>query len=138
MRAFKLAALTAAALAVFAVLCALNGGLCFDGGENYTFYCGTSSKDCAVYTAENPRTERLFLKSVCGESCELQYENLESILEKYGGTVIFEEEFSDGINYYCTANLPYSVNLYGREINLHVCVRGDTAKIGSPIIFGGY
>lgn len=139
MRAVKLTGLAVAAILIFAALSVFQCRLCFDGGENYTFYCGTSSKDCKVVTAVySPAAERLLLKNVCGESYETHFDNLESILEKYGGKVVFKEEFSDGVNYYCSANLPYSVTLHGQEINLHVCVRGDRAKVGSPIIFGGY
>ncbi|MDE6586372.1 MAG: hypothetical protein K2K80_06815 [Clostridia bacterium] len=138
-RAVKLTILSIIAIALLACVCVLHNRLCFDGGENYTFYCGTSSKDCKVVTAQySAAAERLLLKNVCGESIEADFHGLESILEKYDGKVVFEEEFSDGVNYYCSANLPYSVYLNGQEINLHVCVRGDRAKIGSPIIFGGY
>ena len=139
MRAVKLTGLTVAALIILAIISVFQSRLCFDGGENYTFYCGTSSKDCKVVTATySAAAERLFLKNVCGESYETDFDGLESILKKYGGKVVFKEEFSDGINYYCSADLPYSVTLHEQEINLHICVRGNRAKIGSPIIFGGY
>ena len=46
--------------------------------------------------------------------------DLDGYLSSVGGEVIFVEELSDSVNYYCKANLPYSVILYGEEINLHV------------------
>ncbi len=113
--------------------------LCFSGGKNYTFYCGTSSADCReVVAAFNPEAEKLLLKDVCGESAEYENFDLGSYLEKVNGKVMFTETLSDSVNYYCSADLPYSVNLYGETINLHVCVRGNVAKVASPIIFGGY
>ena len=113
--------------------------LCFESGGAYTFYCGTSSADCKVVTVKSfAAFEKLRLKNVCGESTDYENLDLESFLESVGGKVLFTEEFTDGVNYYCSADLPYSVNLYGKEINLHVAVRGDTARVASPIIFGGY
>ena len=55
-----------------------------------------------------------------------------------GAEIIFTEELSDSVNYYCKANLPYKVKLYGEEINLHISVRENGVKVASPIIFGGY
>ena len=63
---------------------------------------------------------------------------MDGFLRKVGGEIVFVEELSDSVNYYCRADLPYSVNLYGEEINLHICVKQSGVKIASPIIFGGY
>lgn len=113
--------------------------VCFSGGENYTFYCGTSSADCReVRSTFNAELERLFLSDVCGESVEYQSFDLNSYLKQVNGKIIFTEELSDSINYYCTADLPYSVEISGYTINLHVCVKKDRIKVASPIIFGGY
>lgn len=113
--------------------------VCFSGGENYTFYCGTSSADCReVRPAFNAELERLFLKDVCGESVEYKNFDMGSYLKKVNGKIMFTEELSDSVNYYCTADLPYSVEINGYRINLHVCVRKDSVKVASPIIFGGY
>lgn len=126
-----------------AVICAaliiLPSRVCFEGGENYTFYCGTSSADCReVRSTLNAEVERLLLKSVCGESAEYKKLDMYSFLEKVNGKIVFTEELSDSVNYYCTADLPYSVNINGYKINLHVCVRKNSVKVASPIIFGGY
>lgn len=126
-----------------ALICAafvvLPSRVCFSGGQNYTFYCGTSSADCrevrAVFNAE---IERLFLADVCGESVEYENFDLKSYLKQVNGKIVFTEELSDSVNYYCTADLPYSVMIDGRTINLHVCVKKDSVKVASPIIFGGY
>lgn len=127
------------AAVILAAVAILPSRVCFEGGKNYTFYIGTSSADCKeVRSAFNAEVERLLLKGVCGESAEYDVFDLESFLKGVNGKVIFTEELADCINYYCTADMPYSVNLYGREINLHVCVRKNGAKVASPIIFGGY
>lgn len=113
--------------------------VCFADGENYTFYCGTSSADCReVRSTFNAEIERLLLADVCGESVEYKDFDLNSYLKKVNGKVMFTEELSDSVNYYCTADLPYSVEINGYKINLHVCVRKEGVKVASPIIFGGY
>lgn len=129
----------AAALLTVLAFAVLPPRVCFDGGENYVFYCGESSADCReVRVSFNADVERLLLSDVCGESAEYENFDLESFLKKVNGKVIFKETLSDSVNYYCAADLPYSVELYGHEINLHVCVKGNRARAASPIIFGGY
>lgn len=139
MRLARLLFLTISAVFVLAAVAIFPHNLCFQSGEAYTFYCGTSSADCKVVTVQSfAALEKLCLKNVCGESTDYENLDLENFLESVDGKVLFTEEFSDGVNYYCSANLPYSANLYGKEINLHIAVRGDTARVASPIIFGGY
>ena len=139
MQLLRLFFLTISAVFVLTVIAFLPQNLCFESGGAYTFYCGPSSADCKVVTVHNfAAAAKLGLKDVCGESTDYENFDLESFLKSVDGKVVIKEEFSDGVNYYCTANLPYSVNLYDKEINLHVAVRGDTARVASPIIFGGY
>lgn len=138
----RLAKITLTVVFAAAVICAtavLPSRLCFSEGKSYTFYCGTSSADCREYTvASGAALVRLTLSEVCGEAAVYNDIVLDEFLKKVGGEIVFCEELSDSVNYYCTADLPYSVNLYGKEINLHVCVRKDGVKVASPIIFGGY
>ena len=82
--------------------------------------------------------KRLALKDVCGECAYYSQFDLEEFLSSVGGEVVFCEQLEDSVNYYCKADLPYSVKLYGEEINLHVCVKSEGVKVASPIIFGGY
>lgn len=139
MRAIKLLILALMSASILAGVGLLPDRLCFEGGEKYTFYCGTSSSDCKIVVADqNAEIQKLLLKEVCGESCRYDSLDLESFLKRYGGEVVFVEELSDSVNYYCKADLPYSVILRGKEINLHVCVRSEFTVAGSPIIFGGY
>ena len=139
MRTAKLLVLIALAAVMLAAAWLLPERPCFDGGESYTFYCGTSSADCREVTVtERAAAVKLSLKDVCGEAAVYENFDLDSFLKKVGGKVVFTEELSDSVNYYCTADLPYFVTLYGQKINLHICVRGNSAKTASPIIFGGY
>ena len=135
----RLLFLTVCAAFICTALAVFPSRVCFSGGKNYTFYCGTSSADCReVRAAFNAEIERLFLTDVCGESAEYKNFNLNSYLKQVKGKVVFTEELSDSTNYYCTADLPYSVEINGHKINLHVCVKKDSVKVASPIIFGGY
>ena len=139
MRFLRLAFLTVCAALIFAALAIFPSRVCFSGGKNYTFYCGTSSADCReVRSTFNAEIERLFLSDVCGESVEYDSFDMYSYLKKVNGKIAFREELSDSVNYYCTADLPYSVEINGYRINLHVCVKKDSVKVASPIIFGGY
>ncbi len=139
MRIAKAFLLTLSVALVVLALAILPQRLCFDCGESYTFYCGTSSADCKEITVNGSAAQtRLTLKNVCGEATTYSDFNLEQFLKSVNGRVVFSEEVDGSLNYYCTADLPYSLKLRGAEINLHVCVRGDRAKVASPIIFGGY
>lgn len=130
----------AAAVALTVALTALPQRLVFRGGESYTFFVGDTSKNCREVTVDEREAAitRLSLNDVCGECVTYSTLNLQEFLDEVGGEIIFREELPDSVNYYCKAPLPYSVELYGEEINLHVCVRADGVKVGSPIIFGGY
>lgn len=139
MRFVKLLSVSLAAGFILAALAFVPSKLCFENGESYTFFCGDSSKNCREVAADrNAGFKKLTLKDVCGECTVYKSFNLEEYLEKVNGEVKFVEELSDSVNYYCTADLPYSVNLYGEEINLHVCIKDSGVKVASPIIFGGY
>ena len=130
----------AAAVALFFALAVLPDRLAFDGGDKYTFYVGDTSKNCRVVTcpAGDAAITRLTLQKVCGESATFPSLDMQSFLESVNGEIIFTETLDDSVNYYCTAALPYAVELYGKQINLHICVKSDSVTVGSPIIFGGY
>lgn len=139
MKFLKLIFIALSALIILAGLGCYSRRPCFKCGNAYTFYCGTSSEDCKIVTvSENPAAEKLLLLNVCGESTDYETLDIESFLKKLGGEILITEELSDSVNYYCRANLPYSVNLYGKTVNLHISVRENNVKVASPIIFGGY
>lgn len=139
MRAIKLLTVTLVAGAFLAMLAVLPQRLCFKSGDTYTFFTGDTSKNCKQITVtDNIEQERLKLNGICGECTTYSEFDLESYLKSVNGEVIFLEKLSDSVNYYCKADLPYEIELYGESINLHVCVRADGVKVASPIIFGGY
>lgn len=139
MRAIKLALLLAAAAVLLIALSVLPEKLAFKSGESYTFFVGDSSKNCRVVTVTNGAEFAKFtLKDVCGEATTFSSLDLNEFLQSVNGEIKFVEELSDSVNYYCTADLPYAVELYGEEINLHVCVKESGVTVASPIIFGGY
>lgn len=109
-------------------------------GVKYAFYVGDTSKNCTVVESDPMKASmvRLTLSGVCGESLTCEELDLDEFLKSVNGKIVFTEELSDSVNYYCTADLPYSVNLYGKQINLHVCVKESGVTVASPIIFGGY
>ena len=138
-RFLKLLSLTILAGILLAVFTICQAKICFKGAESYAFFCGDTSKNCREVTANsNPMFKRLTLFDICGECAEYSELDIESFLKSVNGEIKFVETLSDSVNYYCTADLPYSVNLYGEQINLHICVRESGIKVGSPIIFGGY
>ena len=138
MSIIKLALATAFATLIIFAVAVLPQTVCFNGGDNYIFYCGTSSADCKEVRTDNAKFTRLFLQNICGESAEFEELNIEEFLSSVEGQVIFSESVAGITSYYCSANLPYSVILDGYEINLHIAVSQTRVKVGSPIIFGGY
>ncbi len=138
-RFLKLLILTIAAGILIAVIVICQAGVCFKNSENYTFFVGDTSKNCReVHADGNAALKKLSLTGVCGECAEYSELNIENYLKSVNGEIVFVETLSDSVNYYCKADLPYSVKLYGEEINLHICVKNNGVKVGSPIIFGGY
>lgn len=139
MRAIRLCAILITAAAVCAAALGLSTRTAFECGGSYTFYVGSASSNCRIVTVNgNAALTKLTLKDVCGEATTFATLDIARFLDSVNGEIIFEERLSDSVNYYCAAELPYSVNLYGREINLHICVGGSGVTVASPIIFGGY
>ena len=133
------AALIAAALIALAIT-VLPQRLAFRGGESYCFYLGDTSKNCRTVTASGNKAmlTRLTLTDICGESATYSSFDWQGYLEDIGGSILFTEELVDSVNYYCEADLPYSIDLYGKKVNLHICVKDSGVMVGTPIIFGGY
>lgn len=133
------AALIAAALIALAIT-VLPQRLAFRGGDSYSFYLGDTSKNCKIITASGDKAmlTRLTLNKICGESATYSSFDWQAYLKSIGGKILFKEELTDSVNYYCEADLPYSIELYGKKVNLHICVKDNGVMLGSPIIFGGY
>lgn len=130
----------AAAVLLLAAFTVLPERLAFKCGENYRFFIGNTSADCreVICTPHRAAMTRLLLKDVCGESTTFETLDLEEFLKGVNGEIVFEERLDDSVNYYCRADLPYSINLCGKEINLHICAKQEGVTVASPIIFGGY
>ena len=139
MRAIKLSIIIIIALAVCAAVVSLPKKMAFECGDSYTFFIGTSSADCKVITVDKgAELLALTLTNVCGEATTFKTLDTDELLEKVNGKILFSEQLSDSVNYYCSADLPYSVTLYGQKVNLHICIKADSVTVASPIIFGGY
>ena len=139
MKFFKVIAVCVCAAVSLSALAAFNSGTCFEEGEIYTFVCRDASRGCRIVTVESGAAlKKLALKDINGESTTYASLNIADFLNEVSGEIIFTEELSDSVNYYCTADLPYSTKLYGQEINLHICVKEQGVTVASPIIFGGY
>lgn len=131
------------ALAAVLIVClvgALPDRLVFKGGDSYTFYVGNTSKNCRVVScsASDAGITKLTLNGICGESATFASLDIEEFLKSVNGEIIETERLDDSVNYYCKADLPYSINLFDTTINLHICRREGSVTVGSPIIFGGY
>jgi hypothetical protein len=139
MQQIKTAIFCLLAVGIFFTFSLFSAVPCFAGGENYTYYTGNGSQNCQIVTFDKfDPIKRISLKNVCGEGCEYQGSDVQWILAEYNAEIVFTETLCDSVNYYCRAPLPYSTILYGKEINLHICVKGEKIKVASPIIFGGY
>ena len=135
----KLVCLTVAAFSLIVVIAVCETRPCFKDSESYSFFVGNTSKNCKEVRADsNTALTKLMLSGVCGECAEYSEFDFEEYLKSVNGEVIFVETLSDSVNYYCKADLPYSIKLYGEQINLHISVKDNGVKVGTPIIFGGY
>lgn len=131
--------LALATLSLFSVTALLHAPV-FGKAEQYRFYIGDTSKNCKeiVTTYTQACVTKPFLTQLNGESVTVRNIDLQELLSKVDGEILFCERLEDSVNYYCHANLPYSITLYGKQVNLHVCIKKDEVIIASPIIFGGY
>ena len=139
MKLLKLLSVTLLAGAVLLAIAILPSRLCFKDAESYAFFTGDTSKNFSEVTTDSDADAvRLTVGTLSGECAYYTSLDLDRLLKSVNGEIVFVEEYEGSVNYYCKADLPYSVNLYGEEINLHVCFRPDGVKVASPIIFGGY
>lgn len=137
---FKLLITLILSALVLGAICTLPNKLLFCNADSYRFYLGDTSLNCKEVFADGqtaPLT-RLLLSNVNGESATYKSLDVEEFLKSVDGRIIFTEEVDGTVNYYCKADLPYSVTLYGEEINLHICLKEGGVTVASPIIFGGY
>lgn len=128
-------------LLAFALLFAVARGsetaFCGFSEEYEVWTGGSSSAHMEVLTAEQYR--RADARSIGGVSFETD-ESAEAILAALGARVVKEERAAGVTSYYARAEgLPYSLRLFGEQVNLQVAVREDgKVKVGCPVIFGSF
>ncbi len=136
----KTAAAAAAACLVAAFLFVMYFSA-FTGGEKcYYLYSASSQAE----TKEALTFGELFF--VRGESRVYRLEEgedafafAESIAEKYGAELVFEESAGGTVSrYYASAALKGGIVLNGKLVNLHIAVRNASVAVGTPVIFGGW
>ena len=129
-----------AAVLIICLVGALPDRLVFKGGDRYTFYVGNTSKNCREVNCNSTEAgfTKLTLQGICGESATFSSLDVDGFIKSVNGEIVETQEIDGSVNYYCKADLPYSIELFGTTINLHICVREGSVKVGSPIIFGGY
>ena len=120
----------------------LDKPLLFPGAERYTFYSQSASSQAKITSAspEEAALVRLTLQNYTGESARFaDAADAFSQAEKYGAELVLEQKSADVHDYYYyTPRLAGGVVLGGMRVNLHVSVRGQSASVGCPLIFGGY
>ncbi len=119
--------------------------LSFLSGER-AYYLDSASSQSLVKTQLAPwDVFRVKGESVCftitGEKAEKEEKEsfARSLVECYGGEILFIEEIGDTVSYY--AYVPKwgkGLALYGKQVNLHIAVSKENCKVGTPIIFGGF
>ncbi len=78
-----------------------------------------------------------------GESCDISGVSYEDILESFSARHVFTEETAFGTSFYAfSSKIPYRAKVNGKTVNLHYFApenkNSGAAKLGTPIIFGGY
>jgi len=128
-----------AAVLLLVVVCAINGvGSAFCDGKNHVYYFKASSQGGAAYSDEALPAEIIYAE-LGGESASFDGTTIEEIERKYSAVLLFEESASGVDNYYYYSPLfSRFAFIGGRAVNLHVAVRDNSVRVGTPIIFGGY
>ncbi len=105
--------------------------------EEYYLYSPSSQ---AERTLSLQAEDLLFLEGISYEYETADGETFAQEMIRSFRAVVLETETLDGVtSYYCySPRLGSGTVLFGCKINLHIAVKGDLVKAGSPIIFGGY
>ena len=107
----------------------------FPNEKKTEYYLYSPSSQSKIVT-EISVLDLLFLK---GERVEVAERELGALLEKYGASVVFCEEFVDGVSYYCySPTLKTPILIGGKFVNLQIVVKESGVVLGSPVVFGGY
>lgn len=79
-------------------------------------------------------------ESVCFTRGEESAETLaQGIAEKYSAEILFTEEASGVLSFYCyTPIWDNGILVDGQTVNLHIAVAEEQCVVGTPMIFGGF
>lgn len=136
----KLIALSLALVVSFAVYI---GRVCrLDGLEGErVFYLDSAS-------SQGLRKEELSLRDfarIKGESVrfergeEREEDLVQSIVERYGAEILFQERTAETLSYYCyTKEWDNGIIVNGERVNLHIALSETQCVVGTPIIFDGF
>ena len=122
-----------------AVLWVLNS-FSFPQGETRAEYYLYTPSSQAKRTPDLSPQDALFLQGV---GYEYQTDDGEVFAIKQvralRATVLKTERVGNICSYYCySPALGKTVTVLGLKVNLHIVVKGNDVKIGSPLVFGGY
>lgn len=114
----------------------------------FSFPNNAAKEEYYLYSPSSQAERTLFLRAkdvlfLEGMSYEYETSDGEAFAQEMIRSfraVVLETETLDGVtSYYCySPRLGDTTVLFGCKINLHIAVKGDLVKVGSPIIFGGY
>ncbi len=131
--------LAASFVFIFAALYAFSAKpvLCDFGSVTLYEYYGSFSG------GENYSGGLVIKRRIKGESCDISGVSYQEILESFSATHVLTEETPFGVSFYAfSPKIPYRAEINGKTVNLHYFKRADeetgAAKLGTPIIFGGY
>jgi hypothetical protein len=81
----------------------------------------------------------LDLLYVKGEKIQTEETEVEVLLREYKANVVFQENFEDGVSYYCySPNLKTPVCIDGKFVNLQIVIKNGVSILATPLAFGGY
>lgn len=76
---------------------------------------------------------------VKGEGCVVEDKSVEELFLDFNARILFTEEIDGGISYYgYSPKIRYKARIKEQTINLHVFVKNQRCRVGSPMIYGSY
>lgn len=102
-------------------------------------YLKSNSSSCDIKVVSPKKANLIFDKR--GESYWLEGStfNLSNFLNKFNATIVMVESIDDGLSIYAySSKVRYLKILKGKKVNLHIHLKQDVVRIGSPIIFGSF
>lgn len=106
--------------------------------KEYYLEKGNSSCKIVRYAITEDAYFKLF--DIKGEAaCGLDRSAVEDIKSKYRAATVFTEEVGNVRSEYLFSEyIPCYKLINGQKVNIHIAYDGQSYKVGSPIIYGGY